>query len=165
MRATQRDGAPAPSFTTQATLGGKEFTFSLADALKRGPVVLYFYPKDGTSGCTIEAHMFADAMEDFEKLGATVIGVSRGALLWGPLVILAVALFPVRLGIAYALQPMLHADAIWWSFPAGTLASMAMTIAYYRYGNWRKGRLMPAAHCEEQAKAEVEPAARQMPLG
>jgi len=89
---------------------------------------------------------------------------ANGAVV-GPLVILAVALFPVRLGIAYALQPMLHADAIWWSFPAGTLASMAMTIAYYRYGNWRKGRLMPAAHCEEQAKAEVEPAARQMPLG
>src|SRR5580704_568215 len=70
-------GAAAPDFTTQASLGGKEFSFSLADALKQGPVVLYFYPAAFTPGCTVEAHDFAEATEKFHALGATVIGVSH----------------------------------------------------------------------------------------
>jgi peroxiredoxin Q/BCP len=69
-------GDAAPSFTAQASLGGKQFTFSLPDALKKGPVVLYFYPAAFTPGCTVEAHEFADATDEFKKLGATVIGVS-----------------------------------------------------------------------------------------
>jgi thioredoxin-dependent peroxiredoxin len=69
-------GAAAPDFTTKAAMAGKAFQFSLASALKKGPVVLYFYPAAFTSGCTIEANQFADATEDFKKLGATVIGVS-----------------------------------------------------------------------------------------
>lgn len=69
-------GATAPAFTTQGALAGKQFTFSLADALKRGPVVLYFFPAAFTPGCTIEAHMFAEAADDFAKAGATLIGVS-----------------------------------------------------------------------------------------
>jgi peroxiredoxin len=71
------DGAQAPLFTAQASMGGKEFTFTLADALKKGPVVLYFYPAAFTSGCTVEAHDFADATDKFAALGATVIGVSH----------------------------------------------------------------------------------------
>lgn len=71
------DGAPAPAIDTQATLAGKEFKFSLADALKQGPVVLYFYPAAFTPGCTVEAHDFAEATEKFHALGATVIGVSH----------------------------------------------------------------------------------------
>lgn len=70
-------GASAPDFTAQASLGGKEYSFSLADALKKGPVVLYFYPAAFTKGCTIEAHDFADAMPQYAALGATVIGVSH----------------------------------------------------------------------------------------
>lgn len=70
-------GAPAPDFTAQAALGGKTFTFSLAEALKKGPVVLYFYPKAFTKGCTIEAHNFAEASEKFQALGATLIGMSN----------------------------------------------------------------------------------------
>jgi peroxiredoxin Q/BCP len=69
-------GTTAPAFSAKATLGGKEFTFSLADALKSGPVVLYFYPKAFTSGCTMEAHEFAEATPEFEALGATVVGIS-----------------------------------------------------------------------------------------
>ncbi len=69
-------GAAAPDFTTQAALGGKAFTFSLAQALKKGPVVLYFYPKAFTSGCTVEAHDFAEATPKFNALGATVVGMS-----------------------------------------------------------------------------------------
>jgi peroxiredoxin Q/BCP len=70
-------GTVAPDFVTQASLGGKVFTYSLADALKKGPVVLYFYPAAFTPGCTIEAHDFADAIGKYQALGATVIGVSH----------------------------------------------------------------------------------------
>ncbi len=73
-------GAQAPNFTTQATLAGKPFTFSLADALKNGPVVLYFYPAAFTPGCTVEAHNFAEATDKFKALGATVIGVSHDTI-------------------------------------------------------------------------------------
>jgi thioredoxin-dependent peroxiredoxin len=69
-------GAIAPDFTTQAALGGKPFQISLGKALKKGPVVLYFYPKAFTQGCTLEANQFADATAQFNKMGATVIGVS-----------------------------------------------------------------------------------------
>ncbi|HEV2112341.1 MAG TPA: peroxiredoxin [Gammaproteobacteria bacterium] len=70
-------GDKAPDFTAQASLGGKEFTYNLADALKKGPVVLYFYPEAFTKGCTIEAHDFAEAVDKYAALGATVIGVSH----------------------------------------------------------------------------------------
>ena len=72
-----KTGATAPKFTTQASLGGKVFTFNMKRALSSGPVVLYFYPAAFTPGCTLEAHEFADATADYKALGATVIGVSR----------------------------------------------------------------------------------------
>ena len=75
--AALQPGAPAPDFAAPATLGTAVFNFSLADALKKGPVVLYFYPAAFTSGCTVEAHEFAEATARFEALGATVIGVSH----------------------------------------------------------------------------------------
>ena len=70
-------GGMAPNFVTQASLGGKVFTYSLVDELKHGPVVLYFYPAAFTKGCTIEAHDFADAIDKYQALGATVIGISH----------------------------------------------------------------------------------------
>ena len=70
-------GAKAPPFATEASLAGKPFHFDLAAALAKGPVVLYFYPAAFTSGCTIEAHDFAEATAEFTRLGATVIGVSK----------------------------------------------------------------------------------------
>jgi len=75
--ATLPVGADAPDFTAKASLGGKEFDFSLNEALQKGPVVLYFYPAAFTKGCTIEAHEFAEATDNFHALGATVIGVSH----------------------------------------------------------------------------------------
>ena len=71
-------GAAAPDFTAPAFLAGKPFTFKLADALKKGPVVLYFFPAAHTPGCNIEAHEFADATDKFKAAGATVIGVTAG---------------------------------------------------------------------------------------
>jgi peroxiredoxin len=71
-------GATAPDFSAQASQAGKQFPFHLAEALKKGPVVLYFFPAAFTSGCTIEAHEFADASEDYKKMGATLIGITAG---------------------------------------------------------------------------------------
>ncbi|WP_095010980.1 peroxiredoxin [Tsuneonella mangrovi] len=73
-------GASAPTFATQAALGGKAFAFNLKAALAKGPVVLYFFPKAFTPGCTLEAHAFAEATPEFEKLGATIIGLSNDNL-------------------------------------------------------------------------------------
>lgn len=69
-------GAVAPDFTAEAALAGQSFTYTLSEALKKGPVVLYFYPKVFTSGCTVQAHLFAKAVPEFSALGATVIGMS-----------------------------------------------------------------------------------------
>jgi peroxiredoxin Q/BCP len=74
--ATMKPGDKAPDFTAKATVGGDEFTFSLAAALKKGPVVLYFFPKAFTKGCTAEAHEFAEATAQFKAAGATLIGMS-----------------------------------------------------------------------------------------
>jgi peroxiredoxin Q/BCP len=78
--AALKPGDAAPDFTAQAAVGGKDFTFSLSDALKRGPVVLYFYPKSFTRGCTIEAHEFAEVAESFAQAGATLIGMSKDTI-------------------------------------------------------------------------------------
>ena len=71
-------GSMAPTFTASGYQGGKPLTFDLAGALKKGPVVLYFFPAAHTSGCNLEAHLFADAIDQFHALGATVIGVTAG---------------------------------------------------------------------------------------
>jgi len=70
-------GASAPPVVTKAVIAGKPFDFHLAEALKRGPVVLYFFPAAFTSGCTIEAHEFSDATAQFAAQGATVIGLAH----------------------------------------------------------------------------------------
>jgi peroxiredoxin len=69
-------GDKAPDFTSMGAVGGKEFKIHLADQLKKGPVVLYFFPKAFTSGCTAEAHAFSASIDDFKKAGAAVIGMS-----------------------------------------------------------------------------------------
>ncbi len=70
------NGQPAPEFSLQAAVGGDVATVDLKLELAKGPVVLYFFPKSFTSGCTTEAHLFSEHIGDFKKLGATVIGVS-----------------------------------------------------------------------------------------
>ena len=69
-------GEKAPDFTATAALAGKPFSYSLAQALAKGPVVVYFFPAAFSEGCSIEAREFAEAMPKFEALGASVIGVS-----------------------------------------------------------------------------------------
>ena len=76
--AALKPGAAAPDFTSTAYLAGKATPFKLSSQLKKGPVVLYFFPAAFTDGCTIEAHEFAQATPDFQAMGATVIGVTAG---------------------------------------------------------------------------------------
>jgi len=73
-------GAKAPDFTTTGAVGGKPFKLHLAEQLRKGPVVLYFFPKAFTQGCTMEAHAFSEATADFKKAGARVIGMSADDL-------------------------------------------------------------------------------------
>ncbi|HLJ69218.1 MAG TPA: redoxin domain-containing protein, partial [Chloroflexota bacterium] len=73
-------GASAPEFTTQASLAGKPFTFSLKEALAKGPVVVYFYPSAYTGGCDLQAHTFAVDKDKFTAAGATIVGVSLDSI-------------------------------------------------------------------------------------
>ncbi len=70
------EGSRAPGFTTTAAVGGKTFRLDLKQQLRNGPVVLYFFPKAFTKGCTLEAHAFSEAVPEFRKAGARVIGLS-----------------------------------------------------------------------------------------
>ena len=76
--AALKEGAAAPDFTAPAYLAGQPFTFHLADALKKGPVVVYFFPAAHTSGCNVEAHLFSEAIDKFKAQNTTVIGVTAG---------------------------------------------------------------------------------------
>lgn len=73
-------GAKAPDFTTTGALAGKPFKLQLKDQLRNGPVVLYFFPKAFTQGCTLEARAFSEATDEFKKAGARVIGMSADDL-------------------------------------------------------------------------------------
>lgn len=74
--AALKDGDKAPDFSTQASLAGKAFPYSLKDALKKGPVVVYFYPSAFTNGCNVQAHTFAENVDKFKAAGASIVGVS-----------------------------------------------------------------------------------------
>jgi peroxiredoxin Q/BCP len=78
--AALKQGAKAPQIATVGAVGGKPFKLDLQAQLKKGPVVLYFFPKALTKGCTLEAHAFSDAAADFKKAGAQVIGMSADNL-------------------------------------------------------------------------------------
>ena len=77
-QAELKAGTKAPEFSLPAWLAGKPFTFDLDAALKKGPVVVYFFPAPHTSGCNVEAHLFSEAIDQFKALDATVIGVTAG---------------------------------------------------------------------------------------
>ena len=78
--AALKEGDAAPDFKAPASLAGKEFSFSLKDQLKKGPVVVYFYPSAYTGGCNIQAHTFAEKIDQFKAAGASVVGVSLDSI-------------------------------------------------------------------------------------
>ncbi len=79
-QAALNEGSNAPDFKTQASLAGKSFTYSLKDALRKGPVVVYFYPSAYTNGCNLQAHTFAEQLDKFSAAGASVVGVSLDSI-------------------------------------------------------------------------------------
>ncbi|MES2337495.1 MAG: MATE family efflux transporter [Pseudomonadota bacterium] len=125
--------------------------------------VLSLFLREGSSAMPIAEHIQLVAAWGFILFGATMVLFStvraNGAVV-APLIMLFVSMYPVRIGFATALLPSWGADALWWSFPAGSVANLVMAVGYYRFGNWRKGALLvPMSDaCEEQAHADAEPA-------
>jgi Na+-driven multidrug efflux pump len=119
----------------------------------------------------IAEHISLIATWSFILFGMTMVFFAtvraNGAVL-GPLVILFVGMYPVRLGFALALEPWLGADAIWWSFPLGSFANVGMAALYYRSSYWRRGALGAGdavQGCDQRSHADVEPGATMKPAG
>ena len=97
----------------------------------------------------------------FILFGVTMVlfgTVRANGAVWGPLAIMFVAMFPIRLGAALLLRPVIGVDALWWSFPLGSGATMLGAAAYYAHGAWRRGALLTVEEgCEERSHADVEP--------
>ena len=119
----------------------------------------------------IARHIQILATWSFLLFGVTLVlfGTVRanGAVI-GPLLILFVGLVPIRLGFALGAYDWLGADALWLSFPVSSFANMAMAVAFYRHGGWRRARMTPPpdpAECAEEAQAGAEPGGRLNPAG
>ncbi|RYY41545.1 MAG: MATE family efflux transporter [Sphingomonadales bacterium] len=96
-------------------------------------------------GVPIAAHIHLVAGWSFVLFGMSIVLMSTiraNGVVVAPLVILTIAVFPVRLGFALAFRDRWGADAIWWSFTFGSVATLVLTAAYYRAGTWRTTRLM-----------------------
>jgi Na+-driven multidrug efflux pump len=139
-------------------------------ALFDRPLIALFLGHDSPA-VPIAEHISGLATWNFILFGMTMVffGTVRanGAVL-GPLAILFVGMYPVRLGFAFALEPALGADAIWWSFPLGSFANVTMAALYYRSSYWRQGALVPpegAQGCEQRSHADLEPGATMKPAG
>lgn len=162
--AAQNVGAQRWDRVADVARWGVGFNFLLTGALvgvvlaAQRPVLALFLPA-GSQALEIARHLNVIALWSFLFFGVSFVltGVVRatGAVL-APLAILAVALWGVRVPLAWGLQDRLGTDAIWWSFPASALAAMVMTMAYYRWGRWRRARLLAPGEEEELATpAEV----------
>ena len=134
------------------------------------PIIGLFLGADSPA-LPIAARIQLLATWGFILFGMTMVlfgTVRANGAVWGPLAILFVSMYPIRLGFALGMQPLLGADALWWSFPAGSAANVALALLYYLYGPWRQGGVLiaPSRHeCEEQAQATIEPAGMVKPAG
>ncbi len=131
-------------------------------------MVLGLFLRDGSAAIPIAQHIQVIAAWGFVLFGATLVLFStvraNGAVI-APLIMLFVSMYPVRIGFAMAMMPAWGADALWWSFPVGSAANLAMAAWYYRYGGWRKGGLIapkPVA-ATVATQPEAEPAAMTRP--
>ena len=146
--------------------GGLVVVLTLLDKFALG-----LFLQHGSPALPIARHIQLIGSWGFILFGVTLVlfGVVRanGAVL-GPLLILFVGMFPVRLGLAYALHPRFGIEAAWWSFPAGSIALVAMAVAHYRYGRWRDTRLVDEVQAEEakgRSLADAEPGGNLQPNG
>lgn len=131
------------------------------------PVMALFVGGDSPA-IPIARHIQLIASWNFVLFGMTMVffsTVRANGAVWAPLLALLVALYPVRLGFAIGLRDVLGSDALWWSFPVGSLTALALAAAYYRWGGWRKGAMVRPPEGHEHALATGEPAGRLQPSG
>lgn len=125
----------------------------------------------GSEALPIAEHIQLLATWSFLLFGVTMIlfgTVRANGAVWGPMIILAIGMFPVRLGFALGAYGWLGADALWLSFPISSFANLLMAIGFYLHGGWRRARMLPpppAAELEEEALADCEPGGRLNPAG
>jgi putative MATE family efflux protein len=135
--------------------------------------VMALFLGSGSPAIPIARHIQLLATWNFIVFGMTMVlfsTVRANGAVWAPLLALFVAMYPVRIGFALAFQPSLGADALWWSFPIGSCANLMMAYLYYRYGGWRKQRLVVPAEAPDEGHtsgeaAGAEPAGRLHPAG
>jgi Na+-driven multidrug efflux pump len=142
----------------------------VAAALLLDTAVLGLFLPAGSAALPIAEHINLTSTWGFVLFGGTMVlfGVVRAnGAVWGPLAVLFVAMFPIRLGFALALRPLLGVDALWWSFPIGSAATVGLAAAYYWHGGWRKGESSVATEqgCEQRSHADVEPGGHLTPAG
>jgi putative MATE family efflux protein len=133
--------------------------------------VLWMFLGDDRSTIAIAQHVNLLVSWSFVLFGVTMVLSATiratGAVL-APLIILVIALLPVRIGLATVTRPYFGVDALWWSFSAGSIVALILTVAYYRWGNWRDQRMavpMSTIEAEEQALASGEPTGMNRPVG
>jgi putative MATE family efflux protein len=133
--------------------------------------VMTLFLGDHSPALPIARHIQLIASWNFVLFGMTMVffsTVRANGAVWAPLLALIVALYPVRIGFALLAKPYLGAEALWWSFPLGSMTTLLIACAYYYYGGWRKEVLAVPPEPEEtdeQAHATTEPAGRQHPTG
>ncbi|MCD2323699.1 MATE family efflux transporter [Sphingomonas sp. IC-56] len=131
------------------------------------PVMTLFIGAD-SSALPIARHIQLIASWNFVLFGMTMVlfsTVRANGAVWMPLLALIIAMYPVRIGFAIGARPLLGGDALWWSFPIGSLAALALAASYYRFGGWRKGAILRPREGKEHALASAEPAGRLQPTG
>jgi Na+-driven multidrug efflux pump len=133
--------------------------------------VLALFMGSDSPALPIARHIHVLATWNFLLFGVTMVlfgTVRANGSVWGPLIILCVGLVPIRFGFIYASYPSLNADAIWLSFPASSFVNLALALAFYLHGGWRKARMeiQPSDdECIEEAEATREPGGALNPAG
>jgi putative MATE family efflux protein len=125
-------------------------------------LILSLFVGTASPALPIAQHLSLIATWGFILFGGTMVlfGVVRAnGSVWGPLAILFIAMFPVRLGAAFALRPVLGLDALWWSFPIGSAATLVLAALFYRYGRWRRGALTIPPEGEQLAQGDRDTSA------
>lgn len=173
--AAQNIGAGKWDRVDQITRSGIGFNLAITGAMVVAlliadrPVMALFLGGDSPA-LPIARHIQLIATWGFVLFGITMVlfGVVRanGAVL-GPLLVLLVAMFPLRIGFAVLMRPVLGVDALWWSFPVGSISTVALAALFYRFGDWRTARpMVPTAHeTEGTAHITVEPGGSLKPVG
>lgn len=131
----------------------------------RPALVLFLGPE--SAAVELARHIQFLAVWSFMLFGVTMIYTATmraGGAVWVPLLVIAISLYPVRLGFYYLTYEWLGADAIWWSFTVGGIAGLMLGYGFYHYSGWRKHALAEAPEeAQEESQADGEPAGRMMP--